>query len=362
MSVQMQIDRITDTVSGQTALIREIRTALEEKGGSGENGTEGTGTPMENNTVKLQGILQTVRDLPEVTEVKLQEKSVTPGITDQSVLPDAGYEGLSEVTVLGDSDLLPGNIKNGVRIFGVDGSYEGAELNFEVVGGTSAPASPKENTIWVNTNTAITDWVFSATQPSAKSGRVWISTGTSSPIEFNALKKNGIQVYPISAKQYVSSAWVDVTAKSYQNGEWAEWVTYLYRSGDQCVSITGGWGTDGYSYGSHGIKAGTLGTSSMSLSRIGSYAIYLLGTTNPIDFTDKTTLVVEVTEVTKIQAYPNLSISRTKTKPADDFVAQKQIAATGLVSIDISDIDSGYVSITCNGGDGTLTVKNIWLS
>lgn len=126
-------------------------------------------------------------------------------------------------------------------IFNVSGGG-GTALNFRVVGGTTAPSNPKENMIWVNTSTAITDWVFSATQPTAASGRVWISTGTSSPIEFNALKKNGIQVYPIFAKQYVSGAWVDKEAKSYQNGEWvAWWSKYLYNRGDECERYTGGW-------------------------------------------------------------------------------------------------------------------------
>ena len=75
-------------------------------------------------------------------------------------------------------------------------------LNFKVVGGTSQPTNPKENTIWVNTSTTITGYVFSAAEPAApEEGMVWITTGTSSTVEFNALKKNGIQVYPISAKQ-----------------------------------------------------------------------------------------------------------------------------------------------------------------
>lgn len=107
-------------------------------------------------------------------------------------------------------------------------------LNFKVVGGTTAPSNPKENMIWINTSTKITDWVFSATQPSAKSGRVWISTGTSSSVEFNALKKNGIQVYPLSAKQYVSGAWVDKEVEIYQNGKWDESMKklYFYNRGD----------------------------------------------------------------------------------------------------------------------------------
>lgn len=106
-------------------------------------------------------------------------------------------------------------------------------LNFQVIGGTTAPSNPKENMIWVNTDTPITSWIFSATEPSpAEAGMVWIFTGTSSTVEFNALKKNGIQVYPISAKQYVNGTWVEVVAKSYQNGEWKGWNLYIFKSGE----------------------------------------------------------------------------------------------------------------------------------
>ena len=225
----------------------------------------------------------------------------------------------------------------------------GVELGFEVVGGTVAPASPKENTIWINTDAEITGYIFSATDPlvskiitlstisgnqwylsspeelsdgkvlnfeipatvnnsyeainitdsttgieyyirnndgsacsswtegtkvcvvlssdvngingygnTAKTayihsygsydllddiseGMVWISTGTSSPTAFNALEKNGITVYPISAKQYVSGAWVDKTAKTYQNSEWVDWITYYYKNGTTYDDMTGGY-------------------------------------------------------------------------------------------------------------------------
>lgn len=108
----------------------------------------------------------------------------------------------------------------------------GGGLNFKMVGGNAQPEEPKENTIWVNTATEITSWAFSATEPEAPvDGMVWITTGTSSIIEFNALKKNGIQVYPISAKQYISGAWIPITATIYQNGEWVAWIVYLYNNG-----------------------------------------------------------------------------------------------------------------------------------
>lgn len=43
----------------------------------------------------------------------------------------------------------------------VSGIEPGVGLNFKVVGGTSAPVNPRENTIWVNTESEITGWEFS---------------------------------------------------------------------------------------------------------------------------------------------------------------------------------------------------------
>ena len=101
------------------------------------------------------------------------------------------------------------------------GAGGGTSLNFKVVGGVTEPTNPKENLIWVNTDTPITGYVFSAVEPAEPAeGMVWIVTGTSSVAPFNALKKNGIQVYPLMAKQYVSGAWVVKTAQIYRSGVW----------------------------------------------------------------------------------------------------------------------------------------------
>lgn len=70
--------------------------------------------------LKLEGTYE-----PPTTEPTLQEKSVTPSTQEQSVTPDSGYDGLSQVTVSGDSNLTAENIKKDVSIFGVTGSYEG---------------------------------------------------------------------------------------------------------------------------------------------------------------------------------------------------------------------------------------------
>ena len=123
------------------------------------------------------------------------------------------------------------------------GAGGGADLNFEVKAyATEAlllAATPKENTIGVVTGTPVAGYIFDATQPEAiTEGLVWIFTGSSSSAEFNALKKNGIMVYPISAKQYVSGNWEKKTVKSYMNGEWVEWVDgRIYRRGTEYVPL-----------------------------------------------------------------------------------------------------------------------------
>jgi hypothetical protein len=76
-------------------------------------------------------------------------------------------------------------------------------LNFNVVGGTTEPTNPKENTIWVNTETKIGHWSLEPTEPTARFdnsslqvGDVWVKTlNTNGIMSFNPLKKNDIDIH-----------------------------------------------------------------------------------------------------------------------------------------------------------------------
>ncbi len=126
----------------------------------------------------------------------------------------------------------------------------GSGLRLRVLGGTSLPADPAENTVWVNTDQAISSWVLSPLEPEdPREGMVWISLwGADSPgtrlgVKLMLLEENGLEVCPIRAKQYLSGAWTEKEAKSWQEGGWKSWLTalYLYRPGDECAGVTGGW-------------------------------------------------------------------------------------------------------------------------
>ena len=60
-----------------------------------------------------------------IAAAPLETKIVTPSASQQIITPSSGQYGMSQVTVEGDADLIAGNIKKDIVIFGVTGTYEG---------------------------------------------------------------------------------------------------------------------------------------------------------------------------------------------------------------------------------------------
>ena len=239
-------------------------------------------------------------------------------------------------------------------------------LNFQVIGGTTAPSNPKENMIWVNTSTKITSYIFSAPQPTGSAGMVWIDTGTSSPVEFNALKKNGIQVYPISARQYTGGAWVYKTAKSWQGGAWVDWIRSLFYYGDTFDGITGGYikAVDQASTASidaNGIHLNAKRNSSNWLTNAEYYTSY------KIDLSDYTKLCAEVNLVRNGNT-GHFRLSVLESRTAATAYAEIHEDGNTVCSLDISSLTGSYhVSVLtyvyADSGDANpiADVTRIWL-
>lgn len=250
----------------------------------------------------------------------------------------------------------------------------GAPLNFKVVGGTAEPASPAENMIWVNTDAEITGWIFSAEEPARpEEGTVWIATGASSTVSFNAMKKNGIQVYPVRAKQYVSGAWADKTAKTYKSGKWVDWLMYLYNKGDKCLSLIGDWVSEDIPFKS-GASSGygraykpTYNEDNMSVNGYGGAWSGIMRTQNKIDLTNYKTLKL-------IGSFPIKHINQNCIYVWTEIgsTAQKNVVASfdGLGSedttIDTVTVDVSSVTQACyigfaGYGNGPIVVKEFYL-
>lgn len=109
------------------------------------------------------------------------------------------------------------------------GNGEQNPLNFRVIGSLVQPAAPKENTIWVNTDTTITSWVFAPEAPTnPEGGMIFFKTDKTSPVGFNALRKNEIAVLPTSAQQYIGGQWKNMEAHDYIGGEWVQFSSEKY--------------------------------------------------------------------------------------------------------------------------------------
>lgn len=125
----------------------------------------------------------------------------------------------------------------------------GSSLNFTVVGDTTQPENPVENTIWVNTSTTITEYGFGNNLCSTPiEGMVWILNGTKIDTEIEISEDPSLTVSPVSAWQYISGSWVKQPSYVYVNGQWKTAGTqFLFANGDQYTNVTGGWSKSGWS-------------------------------------------------------------------------------------------------------------------
>lgn len=192
-----------------------------------------------------------------------------------------------------------------------------------------------------------------ATYMDAQEGVVWFKTVAESMVGFNALKQNGVVVHPISAKQYQSGAFVDVTAKSYQGGAWVDWIRYLYHEGDEYTGITGGWTSDGWTAGTETVVAVTkqntyilLGKSTTVNSR------HIMATEKRLSFTEEIKTVCVLAETVKVKDgcfNIRLTSVTSKDNPVVTILTSGTAGTTETFRLDVSGVSPGeyYVMLDC---------------
>ena len=200
-------------------------------------------------------------------------------------------------------------------------------LSYKVIAAASAPENQTGTVIWVNTSTPMTDYVMGMTTPEMAEGRVFIQTGSSSTVKFNALKKNVLMVYPVAAYQCVNGSWVSVPFQVMLDGEWKKSIAYLFKNGDQCTHLTGGW-------------SGIDSTATTLYKKVSLKQDY--GT----EVNTQTNAMVDVTEYTKLSLWVD--------NYSDKF-AVSLVDHSGAVVAETSILKDGRP----NGGQVTLNLSNL---
>lgn len=245
-------------------------------------------------------------------------------------------------------------------IFNMTGG--GSALNFRVVGNPQ-PENPSENTIWVDTDTEITGWVFSATEPeSPHEGMVWFSTGASENAAFDALKRNSLIICPIRARQYTGGAWADRDAELYQSGAWKPIIgtKYLFRNGEGAVAPLKTSAQDSLFY----VTVAKEHIYAYGYNHSDSNVNVSVYTESETDLTGYTTLCFDIAiPTTAFGGTITFGVSRdpmVANNPANmPFVAKQQVGVCSrqTIRVDISGVEKGYLG-AC--GCGNYYIYNWW--
>ena len=181
-------------------------------------------------------------------------------------------------------------------------------------------------------------------------GQAWIKTADNGLRQFNALKKNGVILRPLSTKQYLNGAWISKPVKLYQNRVWQELAQYLYKNGEQYESLTGGWGL-----GSGTVSGGKGGFAANAdhLSFTGKADTYYgFGTTLK---------AVDLTNFSTLNVYGSGGTFGVGTTQDGNFNASASMGALQKYSVDISSLSGSYYVKFKIGGASTSRAYEVWL-
>lgn len=237
--------------------------------------------------------------------------------------------------------------------------------------GFGGGGSVKDNTIWVNTDTDINGYAFSATEPTSPvEDMVWFVTGASSSAAMNVDKKNTVMLYPSGCYQYIDGAWIKKTALTYLNGAWVAWKLTIYDAGYINTDAIGSFVSVGKQAsstngGTAAAPTVTYNADNILIYTSNNYKGGIVYTELPVDLTAFSTVNVYAKESGGYA--PSLKIYSAIGSYQDSNVAASVTitkGATGTYSVDVSALSGEYfIGFAMLGDSGTgvsLNVYNLW--
>ena len=245
-----------------------------------------------------------------------------------------------------------------------------AVLNFKVVAYANEEellaAKPRDNTIGIITDKKITGYYLCSAKPeNMAEGEIWISTGTFSPVEFNAVKKNCVMIYPVAVWQSVGGELVNKTAKIYQKDVWKDTILLLM---DSTLDNASNFSFTYYASNNSGLSLDSNGFYSKTDTADFSYRSFC--TNDPVDLTAYKTLKMEL-RVSSGGDVWNFGVGAAKfgnvpmgnNQPTTFWKPTENVVDIQVVPIDISALSGLYYvgGITIAQSAHEVQVYRIWL-
>lgn len=145
---------------------------------------------------------------------------------------------------------------------------------------------------------------------------------------------------------------VAITAAGQVKSVTLSYTLWLYKDGDENESITGGWGTSGYSHPSRTIAGATKQTDCMKFIGDGTLS-FMLGTLSAIDLSEYSTLSIDWQGTS---GSVNISCNVLDTKSLGSDIAYLEFGTASSRRIDTIDISqitgSKYIAVTVGWSSG----------
>lgn len=253
---------------------------------------------------------------------------------------------------------------------GIGRTNTGGGIKLHVVGGTTRPGSAAENTIWLNTGTAIPKWGIQNDVPgSPAAGEVYITTRNVTDNVLNVSSPNAVKVYLGTARQYVNGAWADLTGEVYYSGSWHGLQTFIYYYGTYNPTIGG---TPWVMWANSGTSTVTNYSDRFTVFPIGGGATTFYRPKNLIDLTEIKTVKIVFTcsNMRQAQKYRfvatnNISVGGVWEYPAAGTAASEtNYGAKTTITFSVESLSGNYyIGPAFQGypGDSNLSVFSIEL-